>query len=104
MYPTEIRYPNNRYRVVFSQSDVRTDYDTAWDDDDSRVFYQKTRLDWISIEYNPDGDADFAGTELVRRYALTYASGSGHVFRSRNTDGMGDTCPQPTSLMVMACI
>jgi len=74
MYLSEIDYPGNIYRVRFARED-RNDYPSC-DSDDSKCAGEKQRLKWIYVEYNPDLDAAFAGTTIVRKYELGYVEGA----------------------------
>jgi len=85
VYPATIEYPgypdNNKYRIVFNRGagSDREDYDGTWADENSRVFYQRSRLYEIQIQHK-----NGLTWETVRRYAFTYAGG----------DSVGnDPCP-----------
>ncbi|GAP16103.1 protein containg RHS repeat-associated core domain [Longilinea arvoryzae] len=85
LYPKEILYPNNAYRVVFNWGD-RRDYYHSWslyNYSSSRTAYMESRLNNIEIQHNPDSDAAFVDTEPIRRYLFTYSNdydlGSGNT-------------------------
>jgi RHS repeat-associated protein len=81
IYPFEIIYPNWHYRVQFTVSTDRTDYQDDWENDDhTYIFYQKARLTNIYIQYDEDGDHDFNNAVNIRRYDLIYAQGSEVIF------------------------
>lgn len=76
IYPAQIRYPNNRYRVVFNWGD-RRDYKHEWSLNNlvsTRVLYQNKRLESVVTEHNPDGDAGFLDTVPILKYKFTYAN------------------------------
>ena len=73
IYPESIVYPNNRYRVWFSRTGSRTDWDNSWNDDDSLAFYDTYRLNEIQVEYDDNGDGIFG---ILRKYSFTYNSSS----------------------------
>ena len=83
IYPATIRYPHQRYQVRF-ELEARQDYNTGWIGTGSRVFYQKSRLKNLYVEYDSDGNLSFE--TLIRRYAFIYSTDTatrifpGHVW------------------------
>jgi RHS repeat-associated protein len=73
IYPSEIRYPHSRYRVVFATINDRKDYDTAWLNNTTKVLFQRARLSEIRIEHDADQNGYFE--QLIRKYVLTYTDG-----------------------------
>jgi RHS repeat-associated protein len=71
VYPTSITYPNGHYRVDFVL-ETRSDYQTAWEANDSKVFFQYQRLDKILIKHNPSGTT----WNTIRQYDFTYSAGT----------------------------
>jgi RHS repeat-associated protein len=77
VYPYYIKYPNSRYYVIFDLNDtLRTDYDTAWNNANSTMLFQRSRLESIQIWHDPNGVWGSGGDEvLVRKYVLTQQAG-----------------------------
>jgi len=73
VYPSTISYAGNHYRVSFV-TEARLDYSSSWESEDSLARYQNRRLKAIEMLYNPDGDAAFADSQVVRKYELSYAA------------------------------
>ena len=112
IYPDTIVYANNRYRVRFYTATIggRTDYDTAWANASSVVFYKRNRLDTILIEQDADGDG-ISYEQVIRKYILGYevqhllpgvhwpAGGYNLTLTSVREYGLGglDPLPGPTS-------
>ncbi|MGA9398197.1 MAG: hypothetical protein WBV22_08050, partial [Anaerolineaceae bacterium] len=67
MYPSEILYPNGRYRIRFIKVQDRLDHQNNWQDPNSAMLFEKSRLTEIVVE-NYDG----SGWVQVRRYVLSY--------------------------------
>ncbi|WP_297640229.1 hypothetical protein [Caldilinea sp.] len=65
-YPSEILYPNGKYRVRFERMG-RSDYEGGWTDPCANVRFQRSLLSRIVVEHH-----NGAGWETVRRYDLTY--------------------------------
>ena len=91
IYPFEIRYPNLRYRVVFEASTNRLDFANELETPYSYIFYQRTRLNRIVIQHNPDGDVNFNDVEEVRSYDLVYASSGQTIFPNYTWTEGGNT-------------
>jgi RHS repeat-associated protein len=87
----EILYPNLRYRVFFDTSNDRLDYDLSWESTQIYIFYQRSRLNRIVIQHDPDGDGNFSNAEQVRSYDLMYAPGGQTVFPNYTWTGGGKT-------------
>ena len=68
VYPETITYPNNRYQIIF-QRETRTDYQEAWEDDDSKTFFSNQRLDKILVKQSLDGIT----WNTVRQYDFIYS-------------------------------
>jgi RHS repeat-associated protein len=73
MYLQEIRYYGNIYRVYFER-------EARYDFPDCGELYHRCngdmdRLHRIRVEYNPDLDAGFQGTQMIRYYQLNYQYG-----------------------------
>jgi RHS repeat-associated protein len=64
MYPSQIDYPNGKYRVVFTL-ESRNDYRNTWTASSSRTFYQQRRLNSVSIINVPSGT-------VMRKYQFSY--------------------------------
>ncbi len=71
VYPTSITYPNGHYHVDFVL-ETRSDYQTAWEANDSKVFFQYQRLDKILVKHNPSGTT----WNTIRQYDFTYSAGT----------------------------
>jgi hypothetical protein len=68
IYPLEIRYSHNRYRVIFNKTADRQDYDDEWEEETSLVLYEESRLNNIKVQrYNGSSWQD------VREYDFKYA-------------------------------
>ena len=70
VYPQYITYPGDTYRIFFNLED-RTDYQSAWEDEDSKTFYQVRRLSAIVIQRNVNNNWD-----TIKQYNFTYSSGT----------------------------
>jgi len=64
VYPASISYPNGKYSILFDL-ETRTDYQTAWTQNDSRTLYGTKRLNQIRVQNNG---------ATIRRYDLSYAT------------------------------
>ncbi len=68
MYPDTIVYPNGLYRVKFI-TEGRTDFDSAWETENSMILFERSRLDTVRIQrYNG------SIWTTIREYDLTYGS------------------------------
>jgi RHS repeat-associated protein len=68
-YLTQITYPNGRYRVRLVRTADRTDYDTAWLEPNSTMFFERSRLSWIIVEQDSTGAGNW---QLIRKYELKW--------------------------------
>jgi RHS repeat-associated protein len=66
LYPSQIDYPNDKYRVVFNL-ESRSDYRNNWTSSSSRTFYQQHRLNSVSIINVPTGT-------VMRKYQFSYGA------------------------------
>ena len=71
VYPTSITYPNGYYRIDFVR-ETRSDYQTAWEANDSKIFFQYQRLDKILVKHNPSEST----WNTIRQYDFTYSDGT----------------------------
>jgi RHS repeat-associated protein len=72
VYPSEIRYANNRYRVVFERTG-RTDYKTVWTSINTLYHsFQRYLLDTVRVEQDANGDGTFE--TLIRKYKFNYCN------------------------------
>jgi YD repeat-containing protein len=65
LYPSQIDYPNGKYRVVFNL-ESRSDYRKEWTNASSRTFFQQRRLNSVSVVHVPTG-------AVMRKYQFSYA-------------------------------
>jgi len=73
VYPYEIKYSNDRYRIFFTRSATRLDYKSLWASEYTTFMaFQKSKLTNIRVEQDANGDGTFE--TLIRRYDLTYAN------------------------------
>jgi RHS repeat-associated protein len=84
MYPDTILYPHGKYRIRFVR-ESRTDYDTAWLDQQSATLFERSRLQNIVVEHY-----DQSAFQTIRRYELGYAS-SNQIFRNLTWPAGGKT-------------
>jgi RHS repeat-associated protein len=70
MYPDAIYYSNQRYKIDFTYSTNRSDYDTDWQEPAYRMFYKKSLLESIDVYYDQNGDQTYGS--LVKSYDLLY--------------------------------
>jgi len=70
VYPTSIIYPNNHYKINFPR-ESRSDYQTSWEGNDSKVFFQNERLDTVKIKYFTNNT-----WVTIRQYDFTYSAGT----------------------------
>jgi RHS repeat-associated protein len=72
VYPESIVYPNGLYRVSFIR-EGRSDYQSAWEGTNSKVFFQKFRLNKILVEHRTStANPWFA----IRQYDFIYSNTS----------------------------
>ena len=75
-----IKYPGDSYRIRFWYQN-RDDYKSSWLDDESQVLYEGKILDYITVEYNDDGDGWSGNEHTIRRTELTYETvAADHIF------------------------
>lgn len=79
MYPSEILYANNRYKIVFHRA-ARTDFDQGLIDDGSANFFERSFLDDISIVHDANGDGVWEPSETIRKYDLQYNQNGQNIF------------------------
>lgn len=74
VYPSEILYPNGKYRVRFDTIG-RTDFDWSWDTDCGNTRFERSLLSQIRVEH-------YTGStwQQVRKYVFSYGLGSGYIF------------------------
>ncbi len=70
VYPEEIRYSHQRYRVRFVRAADRMDYDPAWYDPAAQVLFQRSRITELRAEQDANGDGTFE--RLIRKYTFSY--------------------------------
>jgi len=72
VYPKEILYPNQHYRVYFDFSFDRLDVRDYWTWGRNSYIYDEGRLRSIQIQHDADGDGDFSDAQTLWKYELTY--------------------------------
>ena len=99
MYPDTIIYPNNRYRVLFIReaNGSRTDYDPAWNDAQSTIFYMRAKLLRIEIWQDPNGTWNSGDEVMIRKYVLGYGERSQQIYPNLTWPAGGKT-PTLTSI------
>jgi hypothetical protein len=103
VYPEQIIYANNRYRVVFVRetdengNGLRTDYDPAWEDPQSTLLYMRSQLLRIEIWQDPNGNWNSGDEVLVRKYGLGYGENGQQIMPGNQWPGGGLT-PTLTSI------
>ena len=88
VYPVYIKYPHNLYRVHFIREN-RTDYKTAWEDNDSEVLYGTERLKEVRIEHDPNSTSSW---NTIRKYKFTYSDNTiNQIYPAFTWSGGGKT-------------
>ncbi len=87
VYPNQITYAKNKYRIRFVRDLNRGDYDATWDGIYDDTIHMRSRLTAIVVEHDADGDGVFT---QIRKYTFGYETDPAKVIFPQKTWDGGD--------------